>query len=55
MEYAFRTLEKRRLISLILPANAASTGVAKKNGLALEREAVFRGLEVGVFAIYNDR
>ena len=55
MEYAFQTLGKSRLISLILPDNAASIGVAGKNGLVLERDAVFRGLDVSVFAIHNDR
>jgi RimJ/RimL family protein N-acetyltransferase len=53
MDYAFQSLGKKRLISIILPDNAASIGVAKKNGLVFEREAVFRGLVVSVFAVHN--
>jgi RimJ/RimL family protein N-acetyltransferase len=54
MEYAFHTLGKKRLISIILPDNAASIGVAKKNGLVPERKAVFRGLDVAIYAVHND-
>ena len=53
MDYAFQSLGTKRLISIILPDNAASIGVAKKNGLVFEREAVFRGLVVSVFAVHN--
>lgn len=54
MDYAFRTLGKKRVISIILPDNDASIGVAKKNGLVLEKEATFRGHDVIVFAARND-
>jgi RimJ/RimL family protein N-acetyltransferase len=54
MQYAFDKLRKRRLISIILPDNEGSIGVAKKNGLVLEKAAVFRDLDVLVFSATRD-
>ena len=54
MQYAFHKLRKRRLISIILPDNDGSIGVAKKNGLVFEKEAVFRDLDVLVFSATRD-
>lgn len=50
MGYAFETLGAGRVISIILPDNAASIAVARRNGLVREREARFRGLDVLIYA-----
>lgn len=50
MAYAFERLGADRIISIILPDNAASIGVARRNGLAYERPARFRGLDVVIYA-----
>jgi ribosomal-protein-alanine N-acetyltransferase len=42
LEYAFTTLGATRVVSLIRPANLASTRVAEKNGLVCE-QVIFRG------------
>ena len=54
MQYAFDKLRKRRLVSIILPDNAGSIAVAKKNGLVFEKKAVFRDLDVRVFSARHD-
>ncbi len=50
MDYAFRQVGARRIISIILPDNAASIRVALGNGLTFERAARFRGLDVSIYA-----
>jgi ribosomal-protein-alanine N-acetyltransferase len=50
MRYAFDELGAQRVISIILPDNAASIAVALRNGLVCEREARFRGLDVLIYA-----
>jgi ribosomal-protein-alanine N-acetyltransferase len=50
MRYAFEELGAGRVISIILPDNAASIAVARRNGLVREREARFRGLDVLIYA-----
>jgi ribosomal-protein-alanine N-acetyltransferase len=50
MRYAFEALGADRIISIILPDNAASIAVASRNGLVCERAARFRGLDVLIYA-----
>jgi RimJ/RimL family protein N-acetyltransferase len=50
MDYAFGTLGVERIVSIILPDNAASIALALGNGLAFERPARFRGLDVSIYA-----
>jgi RimJ/RimL family protein N-acetyltransferase len=50
-EHAFRVRGERRVISLIRPENIPSQGVARKIGMAPEREVRFRGLPHLVFAV----
>lgn len=50
-DHAFRDLKAERVISLILPENAASRRVALKNGMRLEKETTFRGFPTQVFAL----
>jgi hypothetical protein len=49
-EYAFDTLCLPRVISIIDPRNAASIRVAEKIGLPFEKNTVFRGTHVGIYA-----
>ena len=49
-DYAFGPLGLRRLIALVRPENEPSAGVARKIGMAVEREAVFHDLPHLVFA-----
>ena len=49
MDYAFAELGRRRVISIIMPDNAASIGVARKNGLRYERPAKFKSHDVGIY------
>jgi ribosomal-protein-alanine N-acetyltransferase len=49
-EHAFATLRLPRVISLIHPENHRSRRVAEKNEMVLEKETVFRGFQVQVFA-----
>ena len=53
-EYAFTMRKLDRVISLIHPDNHASRRVAEKNGMTLEKEAVFRGFPTLVFACRRD-
>ena len=46
---AFARLGCERVISLVMPQNAASANVAQKNGMRLEREWAFNGKSVNVF------
>lgn len=49
-DYAFSVLKLKRVISLIHPDNHASRRVTEKNGMTLEKETMFRGFPVLVFA-----
>ncbi len=53
-DHAFRDLQAERVISLILPENAASKRVAEKNGMRLEKETNFRGFRTQVFALSRE-
>jgi ribosomal-protein-alanine N-acetyltransferase len=50
-DYAFNTLGKSRVISLVRPENAASQGVAKKLGMEVIGRAPHGGYEHLVFAV----
>jgi RimJ/RimL family protein N-acetyltransferase len=50
-EYAFGVLGERRVISLIRPENLPSQAVARRLGMAPEREVLFHGLPHVVFAV----
>lgn len=45
MNYAFTTLGEERIISLIRPENLPSRRVAERNGMAVEKETDFLGLQ----------
>jgi RimJ/RimL family protein N-acetyltransferase len=49
--HAFGPLGKRRVISLILPPNTPSQGVARKLGMRPERQVQFRGFTHLLFAV----
>lgn len=55
MDYAFGPLGVDRIVSIILPDNAASIAVALGNGLAFERSARFRDLDVSIYAAQRPR
>jgi RimJ/RimL family protein N-acetyltransferase len=50
-DHGFRDLELPRVVSLIHPENIPSRRVAEKNGMAVEKQIMFRGSLVLVFAI----
>jgi ribosomal-protein-alanine N-acetyltransferase len=50
-DHGFNDLGLEHIISLIHPENVASRRVAEKNGMALEKETVFRGFPTLVFGI----
>jgi len=50
-DHGFGPFKLDRAISLIHPDNTRSRRVAEKNGMTLERETVFKGFPVQVFAI----
>jgi ribosomal-protein-alanine N-acetyltransferase len=50
-EYAFQTLCLSRLISIIDPNNRASIRVAEKVGMQYEKDAVFHGIPVRIYAL----
>ncbi len=50
MNYAFTTLGEDRIISLIRPENLPSRRVAERNGLVVEKETNFQGLQHLVYA-----
>ena len=50
-DYAFHTLKKPRVISLIRPENVPSRGVAAKMGMAIEKRTMRAGFEHLVFAV----
>src|SRR5262249_41447090 len=49
MEYGFRELGLKRVISMIRPENVPSRRVAERNGLTLERTFQWHGLEHGMW------
>ena len=51
LEYAFTELDREHVVSLILPGNQASIGVAKKLGERLEGRAELGGADVLVYGI----
>ena len=53
--YAWDTLKRRRVISLIRPGNLPSQGVARKLGMRVEKETLFRGLPHLVLSVERDR
>jgi ribosomal-protein-alanine N-acetyltransferase len=50
-DYAFNELKTRRLISLIDPMNAASIAVARKVGMALEKQTSWQGKKLNVYSM----
>jgi RimJ/RimL family protein N-acetyltransferase len=50
-DHGFRHWKLPRVISLIHPENIASRRVAEKNGMAVEKEIVFRGFPTLLYAI----
>ena len=52
-DYAFQTLQKPRVIALVLPTNLASQGVAKNLGMEIVGRAPHNGQEHLVFAVSN--
>lgn len=50
-EHAFAVRGERRVVSLIRPENLPSQAVARRLGMAPEREVRFRGLQHVVFAV----
>jgi RimJ/RimL family protein N-acetyltransferase len=50
-DYAFDSLGKRRVISLVRPENVPSQGVARKLGMWVEKQTVHAGLDHLVFAV----
>ena len=55
MDYAFGPLGMDRIVSIILPDNAASIAVALGNGLTFERSARFRDLDVSIYVAQRPR
>lgn len=53
--WAFETLELRRVVSLIRPGNLPSQAVARRIGMAPEREVIFHERPHVVFACANPR
>jgi RimJ/RimL family protein N-acetyltransferase len=54
-DYAFGDFELERLISIILPANVPSQGVARKIGMSVEREAVYKGFPSLIYSMDKPR
>jgi len=52
-DYAFKTLHKARVISLVRPENAASQGVARNLGMEVIGRAPHGGYEHLIFAVKN--
>jgi RimJ/RimL family protein N-acetyltransferase len=50
-DYAFHTLAKPRVISLVRPVNVPSQGVARKLGMEVEKRTTFANLEHLVFVV----
>ena len=54
-DHGFRDLRLDRLISLVHVENMRSRRVAEKNGMAIEKETLFRGFPTLVFAITREQ
>src|SRR5215469_13065664 len=54
MDYAFRHLQAEKVVSLILPENVPSRRVAERNGMKVERQAMFHGLPHLVYAMKRE-
>ena len=54
-DHSFQVLKLDQVISLIHPDNIASTRVAKKNGVTVEKETVFYGFPTLVYAIDREK
>lgn len=52
-DFAFNQLHLNRLISCIDPGNIGSIGVAEKVGMRLEKNAVFHGVPILLYAIQS--
>jgi [ribosomal protein S5]-alanine N-acetyltransferase len=52
-DYAFGHLDLRRLIALTDPENVRSARVAVKTGLRHEKDTLFRGKQVHVYAVHR--
>ena len=55
LQYAFKELDQRHVISLIHPENIPSRRVAEKNGMQVEKEITFRSFPTLVFAITREQ
>jgi [ribosomal protein S5]-alanine N-acetyltransferase len=53
-DLAFETTDTRSVISLIHPDNLGSQGVARHNGMTLEKMGRFREMSVRVYRIWRD-
>ena len=53
-EYAFHTLGRQRMISMIRPENLPSRRVAEKNGLRIEKEVFWRDFQHYVYVLTNE-
>jgi len=53
-DWAFARLDVPHVVSIIAPDNRGSIGVARKNGLSLWKDTVFRGTPVHIFRITRD-
>jgi len=54
-DYAFNTLNKPRVISLVREDNAASRGVAENLGMEVVGHAPYGGADALVFAVANPK
>jgi RimJ/RimL family protein N-acetyltransferase len=54
-DHAFDELGLERLISIILPVNIPSQGVAKKIGMTVEREALYKGFPSLIYSMTRPR
>ena len=50
-DYGFATLRRRRFISIIEAENTASIRVAEKMGMQHEKDSVFKGIRVRIYAL----
>lgn len=50
-EYAFGTLDRSRVISIIDVNNTASQRVAQRNGMTVEKHTRWKGIDVAIYAV----